>query len=52
MSPNQSDDCTHGLVNAINIVCYSLLSDFPVSLLMFNMFVVALVPIKLHCYFY
>jgi len=35
----------------LNIVCF-LVSDFPVSLLMSNMFVVALVPFKSHCYFF
>jgi len=40
------------LVNAINIVRFlKLLSDFPVSLLIFNTFMVALVPFKSHCYF-
>ena len=35
----------------LNTVCF-LVSDFPVSLLMSNMFVVALVPFKSHCYFF
>jgi len=32
------------------VVAFYLLSDFPVSLLMFNTSVVALVPFKSHCY--
>jgi len=35
-----------GLANGVNIVCFWLLSDFPISLLTFNMFVVALAPFK------
>jgi len=52
MSPNQTGDYVPLGKWDKHCVFLKLLSDFPVSLLMCNMFVVTLTPCKSHCYFF